>query len=193
MHAFVIGHTGVMRQGNATILTRIGVSPCRVTPFSSALAMSSLRKSAGILAEFSSMRSNASYSADDAIDSAGHNHDDHDAHMTDNGGSSPSPAPDDLHGNLDMPRPSASHSHADPSASATPPGPFACRSLASLHTDSYRLSQVPLPIALPAPSSHANPVLHSADLPTLNFVPTSASFAYLDSRLDQPRCPQLSP
>ena len=91
VHAFVIGHTGVMRQGNGTSLTRVGVSPCRVTPFLSALAMSSLRKSAGILAEFPSMRSTASHSADDAINSAGHNHDDHDAHMTDNGGSSPHP------------------------------------------------------------------------------------------------------
>ena len=88
--------------------------------------------------------------------SAGHNHDNHDAQMTANKGLGfpPSRAPDDLHGNLDMPscRLATSHFPADLLAGIEP-GPSTCHSLASLHTYASRVPQVPLCIALPAPSS----------------------------------------
>ena len=37
IHVFVLGHTGVMRSHSATSLTELGIDPCRVTPFLSAL------------------------------------------------------------------------------------------------------------------------------------------------------------
>ena len=52
LHAFIIGHTGVMRQDNVDILRELGVSPSRVGPFLSHLAVTSLLKTTGILSSF---------------------------------------------------------------------------------------------------------------------------------------------
>ena len=55
LHAFIIGHTGVMRQGNVNVLLELGVSPARVGPFLSHLAVTSLLKSTAILSGFPSL------------------------------------------------------------------------------------------------------------------------------------------
>ena len=52
MHAFVVGHTGVMLADNASAMTSLGVSPARVGPFLADLAITSLRKSCAILSCF---------------------------------------------------------------------------------------------------------------------------------------------
>ena len=57
IHVFVLGHTGVMRSHSATSLTELGIDPCRVTPFLSALAIAGLYRSVGILGMFPSLRS----------------------------------------------------------------------------------------------------------------------------------------
>ena len=54
MHAFIVGHTGAMRSDNAVILRELGISPSRVGPFLSELAVSSLQKSCAILSCFPS-------------------------------------------------------------------------------------------------------------------------------------------
>ena len=56
IHILVLGHTGVMRQDFVKSLIQLGVSPCTVTPFLSALAISGLHRSCGFLASFPSMR-----------------------------------------------------------------------------------------------------------------------------------------
>ena len=53
-HCFIVGHTGVMLNGNAALLTGLGVTPSRVGPFLVDLAVASLRKSCAILSCFPS-------------------------------------------------------------------------------------------------------------------------------------------
>ena len=52
MHAFVVGHTGVMLAANGDLLTALGISSPRVGPFLAELAIASLQKSCAILSCF---------------------------------------------------------------------------------------------------------------------------------------------
>ena len=54
VHAFIVGHTGVMRSDNSTVLMELGVPHSRVSSFLVQLALSSLQKSCGILSCFTS-------------------------------------------------------------------------------------------------------------------------------------------
>ena len=52
LHAFVLGHSGVMPGGNVDVLHSWGVCRSRVGPFLAELAVASLHKSCGILCTF---------------------------------------------------------------------------------------------------------------------------------------------
>ena len=56
MHAFVVGHTGVMLASNADVMTALGISPICVGPFLTNLALTSLQKSCAILSCFPSLQ-----------------------------------------------------------------------------------------------------------------------------------------
>ena len=64
IHVFVIGHTGVMREANASLLIELGVLPDRVSPFLCGLSVSSLQKSCAILSCFPALRSESTQSGE---------------------------------------------------------------------------------------------------------------------------------